>query len=328
MFFQQGAKMTPDTFHLDDETLQAFLEGELDEPTSLGVSSHLADCPSCETRSEEWSVLLRELSELPLIDAPDSLRGRVLDRLPSSVPVATPAAEGFFGRFRRVLPAAWARGGGHARPRAIQDVLDGLAGSAARAQLHAHAAGCSTCRKELTAWERMYAALAGLGHFAPSPAFHLRVLEQLRSLAIDSFASSRGGRLDEWLAAARGLLPSTRGGWAVATALVAAPALGLLAFIAILLLNPLLTAADLIAFASWRMEGLVQLASASVMQWIGGAPVPFPEGGALRALFASPGLAAVGLGSVWALVSAAGWVIYVHVLAPAFPTSRHAHVSS
>ena len=328
MVHQQEADVTPDTFHLDDETLQAFLEGDLDEPTGLAVSAHLADCPACEARSDEWSVLLRELNELPLIDPPDGLRDRVLGRLSSPAPVTAAAAEGFLGRFRKVLPAAWARRGGHARPRVIQDVLDGLAGSAARAHLHTHAAGCAACRKELTAWERMYATLAGLGHFAPSATFHLRVLQQLRALASASFTPRPTSRLEEWLEAARGLLPNTRAGWAVATALVAAPALGVLALIAVLLLNPLLTAGDLIAFASWRVEGLLQLASASVMQWIGGAPVPFPEGGALRALFASPGLAAVGLGGVWALVSAAGWVIYVHVVAPAFPTSRHAHVSS
>jgi hypothetical protein len=110
--------------------------------------------------------------------------------------------------------------------------------------------------------------------------------------------------------------------------LVAAPAIGVFALSAVLLLSPLLTAADLFAFASWRVQGLLQLASASVMQWVGGAPVPFPEGGPVRAVIASPGLAVIGLAGVWTLVSAAGWVIYLHVLSPAFPTSRHAHASS
>jgi anti-sigma factor RsiW len=328
MFHQPEANVTADIYHFDDETLQAFHEGELDEPTSLAVGSHLSDCPACLSRSEEWAVLLRELSELPMLEPPLGLGDSVLRRLPSPAPAPAPAAGGFFERFRKVLPAAWARRHGHARPRAIQDVLDGLAGSAARTQLRTHVAGCAACRKELTAWERMYAALSELGHFAPSPGFHLRVLEQLRALASAPFAPRPADRLEGWLAAARGLLPATRGGWAIATVLVAAPALGVLGLIAILLLNPLLTAADLIVFASWRVEGLVQLASASVMQWLGGAPVPFPEGGPVRAVFASPGLAVVGLGGVWALVSAAGWVIYVHVLAPAFPMSRHAHASS
>ncbi|HEY7515606.1 MAG TPA: zf-HC2 domain-containing protein [Vicinamibacteria bacterium] len=320
--------MTPDIYHLDDETLQAFLEGELDEPTNLAASAHLADCPACVSRSEEWAALLRELSELPLLEPLHGLGDRVLGLLPSPAPAPAPAAEGFFERFRKVLPAAWARRHGHIRPRAIQDVLDGLAGSAARTQLRAHAAGCAACRTELTAWERMYAALSELGHFAPSPGFHLRVLEQLRALAAAPFAPRRSDLLEGWLAAARGLLPTTRKGWVFATALLAAPALGVVALIAVLLLNPLLTPADLFAFAGWRVQGFLQLASASVMQWLGGAPVPFPEGGPLRAVFASPGLAAVGLGGLWALVSAAGWVIYVHVLAPAIPTRRHAHASS
>jgi anti-sigma factor RsiW len=328
MFHEPEANVTADIYHLDDETLQAFLESELDEPTSLAVGSHLSDCAACAARSEEWGVLLRELGELPLLEPPLGLGDRVLGRLPSPAFAPATAADGFFERFRKVLPAAWARRHGHARPRAIQDVLDGLAGNAARTRLRAHAAGCAACRKELTAWERMYAALSGLGHFAPSPGFHLRVIEQIRSIAAAPFAPRPADRFERWLEAARGLLPATRGGWAVATMLVAAPALGLLALIAVLLLNPLLTAADLIAFASWRAEGLLQLASASVMQWLGGAPVPFPEGGPVRAVFASPGLAVVGLGGAWALVSAAGWVIYVHVLAPAFPTSRHAHASS
>jgi anti-sigma factor RsiW len=328
VFHEPEAKMTPDIYHLDDETLQGFLEGELDEPTNLAASAHLADCPACASRSEEWAVLLRELSELPLLEPPRGLGDRVLGRLPSPAPAVSPASEGFFERFRKVLPAAWARRHGHARPRAIQDVLDGLAGSAARTTLRTHAAGCAACRKELTAWERMYAALAELGHFAPSPGFHLRVLEQLRALAAAPFTPRPADRFEGWLHAARALLPSTRSGWAVATALVLAPALGVLGLVAVLLFNPLLTAGDLAAFASWRVEGLLQLASASVMQWVGGAPVPFPEGGAVRAVFASPGLAAAGFGGVWGLVSAAGWVIYAHVLAPAFPTSRHAQPSS
>jgi hypothetical protein len=174
----------------------------------------------------------------------------------------------------------------------------------------------------------MYASLGEVGHFAPSPGFQLGVLRQLRALAAAPLTPHSADRLERWLQAARGLLPSTPGGWAIAAALVAAPAVGVLTLILVLLLDPLLTAADLFAFASWRVQGLLQLASASVMQWVGGAPVPFPEGGPFRAVLASPGLAAIGLGGVWALVSAAGWVIYTHVLAPAFPTSRHAHASS
>jgi hypothetical protein len=174
----------------------------------------------------------------------------------------------------------------------------------------------------------MYGALAELGHLAPSPGFQLRVLQQLRAPASAGFTARRTGRLERWLEAARRLLPSTRGGWAVATAFVATPTIGVLALIAVLLLNPLVTPADLFAFASWQVGGLLQLASATFMQWIGGAPVPFPEGGPVRAVFASPGLAVIGLAGVWALVSAAGWVLYVHVLAPTFHTSRHAHIAS
>jgi hypothetical protein len=84
--------------HLDDESLERLLHGELDPGPEATVRSHLASCPSCETRLEESRALESRLfgllgtldHEAPEIDwnsalDPPSTRARAGSRIAASI---------------------------------------------------------------------------------------------------------------------------------------------------------------------------------------------------------------------------------------------------
>jgi hypothetical protein len=84
--------------HLDDESLERLLHGELDPGPEATVRSHLASCPSCEARLEESRALESRLfgllgtldHEAPEIDwnsalHPPSTRARAGSRIAASI---------------------------------------------------------------------------------------------------------------------------------------------------------------------------------------------------------------------------------------------------
>jgi hypothetical protein len=84
--------------HLDDESLERLLHGELDPGPEATVRSHLASCPSCEARLEESRALESRLfallgtldHEAPEIDwnsalSPPSTRARAGSRIAASI---------------------------------------------------------------------------------------------------------------------------------------------------------------------------------------------------------------------------------------------------
>ena len=84
--------------HLDDESLERLLHGELDPGPEATVRSHLASCPSCEARLEESRALESRLfgllgtldHEAPEIDwnsalHPTSTRARAGSRIAASI---------------------------------------------------------------------------------------------------------------------------------------------------------------------------------------------------------------------------------------------------
>jgi anti-sigma factor RsiW len=63
--------------------------------------------------------------------------------------------------------------------RRIQDLLDGALAPAAAAALRAHIAGCADCAAERARYERVFAALARIPEWTPSPALTARVLRSV-----------------------------------------------------------------------------------------------------------------------------------------------------
>ena len=66
------------------ENLQAFLDRELPDAEARGLVAHLAGCPACAQELEVFRRVMALADSLPLLEPPDSLTERVLDRvLPS-----------------------------------------------------------------------------------------------------------------------------------------------------------------------------------------------------------------------------------------------------
>jgi hypothetical protein len=61
--------------------LSDWIEGPLEEPVGREMAAHLAACVECARRAEELRAVSRLVGELPRLDAPEPVAGRVFDRL-------------------------------------------------------------------------------------------------------------------------------------------------------------------------------------------------------------------------------------------------------
>lgn len=64
-----------------ERLLSAWIDGELSPPGAGALSAHLAACPGCSRRAEELREVGRLLAELPRLEPPEPVAGRVRDRL-------------------------------------------------------------------------------------------------------------------------------------------------------------------------------------------------------------------------------------------------------
>jgi anti-sigma factor RsiW len=76
--------------HLDDYTLNEFLDLALDEPARVETESHLRTCAECRARLEELQLLFAELETVPEIHLDYDLTPDILVRLPRKEPVHAP----------------------------------------------------------------------------------------------------------------------------------------------------------------------------------------------------------------------------------------------
>lgn len=308
--------------HIDDGTFQALLDEELDERGRARVLTHVAGCSRCAAELESWRALFEELTELPVFEPSSRVRARVLaESAPHRIP-------GLWNRIRDAVVAVGQAGWRHTRPRAIEDALDGVAGQEAYARIRAHAAGCAACGGQLGKWERLYGALGTLGRLEPSPGFADQVMQRIEVAPVARASRRRAFSLSLLKDAARSALPSSRVGWALAAAFGAAPAIAVVVGLSLVVLHPLLTIGSLFTFVEWHVSDFVRLASAWTIQWVGDGFLAILDSAAVQALFDSPGLAVAGLFALWAAMSAAGWILYRHVIAPILLTNRHAQASS
>lgn len=311
--------------HFDDDVFQAYLEDELSEEDRAGVAAHAAACASCAAQLESWSALFQELGELPVLAPSNRLRARVLAE--SGVGSRSPG--GLWERVRDVVANVGQAGLRHLRPRAVEDLLDGVAGQEAYTRVRAHAGRCATCAGQLAQWERLYGALAKLERLEPAPGFADRVMERVDArVPVLHPAPDPAFSLSRLKAAARSLLPSSRVGWTLTAAFGSAPALAIVVGLTLVVLHPLLTVGGLFTFVEWHVADFVRLASAWATQWVGDGLLAVIDSVPAQILLDSPGLTLMGLVALWAAMSAAGWVLYRQVVAPILLTSRHAQASS
>ena len=170
------------------------------------------------------------------------------------------------------------------------------------AVVDAHISACTRCRSEVEELRSLFGMLSGLSHFAPAAGFADRVMAGVR-VRQPWFA-----RALEWLDR---LAPKTTRGWAVATAMVALPALALTALTWWLFSRPGVTAQGLWVMATdfgGRAAGGAwawlwsNVASSALAAWVTSA----------SEVVASVGRGGIGLGVVMfaTLTAASVWILY------------------
>jgi anti-sigma factor RsiW len=307
--------------HIESEALQAYLEGDLPEGRSAEVASHLALCARCAEELESWRLLFRDLRELPALVPPEAFGERVMARLrPVPEEAAAPAARPLRERLAALLPA-WGAGTRHPRSRTLQELADGALAGPALARTQAHVEACDACGREVGAWRRLVTAISALPVLAPSAGFRMRVLAAFRAQgsAAPSPAPSLGTRL---LAAAGALVPTTRRGWALATSVVAAPAVAFLALVGAVAAHPLLSVSDLFAFFGWQGSALARTGFSRLLQEVFGSGLVLRGYEAVQPLLASPAMLGSAALLTWLAIGTAGWVMYRNVFVSFLP-SRH-----
>jgi len=300
--------------HLSAERLQAFLDGDLPAGEVGAVEAHLAACARCGEELQTWRVLFSDLATLPAHAPSRGFGERVI------AAVERPERLGVAARVGRwVAGLAPQPRESHVSSERLQELLDGRLATRRVARVRAHVEGCSACAHELDAWRSIYARLADLEGFRPSPGFAERVLARLA-------AAPAAVRLPAWrraLATAQRYVPRTRRAWAAISGVAVTPAVTCALVLYTVFSHPTLTPRALVSFALWQVTDL--MASA----W-----------GAIAATAVNLGRGA-GLGSVLGTLVDAPWVVAGGALAYSLVSvlalrvlyknlmggRRHAHVS-
>ncbi|MBW3627871.1 MAG: hypothetical protein KY464_01120 [Gemmatimonadetes bacterium] len=135
----------------------------------------------------------------------------------------------------------------------LEQLAEGLLPQAEHRDASLHVESCARCASVVDGYHALFAALAEMPRFAPSPGFSDAVIARTR-------LTPEPGPVALWL---RQFMPKTRRGWAMLAAAVVAPALPILGAIAWLLTHPLLTPVSLWQWAT--AQGTAAWASTSVV---------------------------------------------------------------
>ncbi|TVR66538.1 MAG: hypothetical protein EA422_01760 [Gemmatimonadales bacterium] len=328
--------------HLDSDTLQGYLEGELPEARLATVEAHLAGCPRCAAELEGWQVLMSELDDLPALAPSMTFGDRVMAGIrtaegsaPESVPALVPerakAPSSSPAWWRRLLPWSGGRGvmeGDHLAPGILQDLLDGALPGQRLVLAREHLNQCTHCRGEMAEWESLFTTLEAIPHLGPSPGFADRVMAAHAAAARTPAPVPAGlERVLDWAdkAARAGgrFLPATPRSWGLLGALAAIPSLALVAAVGAVVAHPLVSWGALATFLRWRVGDWVGTGGAWVSQQLLGTPLATTLWDAAAALAAAPGAALALVMGAWTLSVAAAWILYRNVLAPPLQVSRH-----
>lgn len=302
--------------HLASKQIQEFLDQELSPKEELQVQEHLSACPRCQSEVAAWRVLYSELGNLPeLVPGPSLARG-VLAELPTVISTG--------GRRRRWMPSRAAARAGvpHIPGDGLQDHADGVLSGRRAVAARTHLAACEPCREEYRGWERLFSSLGALGRFAPAAGFAERVMARVRVPApVPTPLAVAGGRAVAW---ARGFLPQTRRGWAVAGGIASAPTISMAALLYLVFSHPLLTLGTFSTYVSWKASAVLASLGSTLGSAVVDSVAMFRAYSLIGALARSPIL--VGLGGLgFSLLSAVAlWVLYRNLLTTPSVESRYA----
>jgi len=295
--------------HLTSEQIQEFLDRQLPPQEEARAQEHLAVCPRCRSEAEAWGLLFTDLSTLPELAPGPLFRQDVLEQAP-----VREAKPGLVAGWRAAREAS-RREEAHVPAGSIQDYLENLLPAQPAARLEAHLQGCSSCRRKVEEWEGFLGSFESLEHFAPSPGFASRVMEQVMVPAPVP-ATGRGwptvpGRVLSWI---RGFLPKTRHGWAVVGGMASAPTITMAALVYLLFSRPQLTPSAFGSYLLWKASALIEslFSAISAMAMESATLLRLLE--LLEPLARSPLFLGLG-GLVFSLLSAGAlWVLYRNLI--------------
>ena len=190
---------------------------------------------------------------------------------------------------------------GHLTSETLEQFAEGSLPASETAPVDAHLQGCERCSAELDTVRSLFTMLEDLPRFAPSPAFGDAVMARVQIAPQESRALA-------WL---RRWVPSTRRGWVLLGAAAVAPVVPLLALVAWVLSQPLLSPSTLAQWATIRTQSAGQAAAAWLFETAMSLEVADRAGALLDAMQALPtsavGGAVVFLGiamplSAWTLI--------------------------
>lgn len=305
-----------DPRHLTSEQIQEFLDQELAPPERARVQDHLSVCARCRSEVETWNLVFSELASLTDLEPSPALSRAVLEQLP------TRDAPGL--RVREWIGLATPSGapGPHLVAGALQDYADGTLAGRRASRTRDHLAACEPCTNELQGWQRLLETLSALGRFAPAAGFAERVMARVRVPApVPSVWRGVGNRVLGW---ARGLLPQTRRGWAVAGGIASAPTISMAALIYLVFSHPLLSVGTFTTYVSWKASALFGYLFTSLTSAVLESATLFRAYSLMEALARSPFLVGAG-GLAFSLTSAVAlWVLYRYLVATPSVDDRHA----
>ena len=140
----------------------------------------------------------------------------------------------------------------HLPEMSLEQLAEGSLGESEAREARAHLASCARCAAELEAFTQLFTMLSELPRFAPAPVFADAVMARVR-------IAPRESRLAVWL---ERLTPRTRGGWVLLALALLAPAAPVIAVLAWLLFNPLITPSAVLSWTRLQLETWSQAALA------------------------------------------------------------------
>jgi hypothetical protein len=156
----------------------------------------------------------------------------------------------------------------HLTALSLEQLAEGSLPSAEAIDATAHVDRCGRCAAELESYRNLFAALADLPRFAPSPAFASGVMARVRIAPQEAAVAA-------WL---QRLIPRSKRGWILLATLITAPAAPIFALMGWLMLQPVLSPGMFFEWSLLRGETVAQASfswlveravSSQVVQWMG-----------------------------------------------------------
>jgi anti-sigma factor RsiW len=151
----------------------------------------------------------------------------------------------------------------HLTESALEQLAEGMLPETAAAQANEHLERCARCRSELEVYSALMSALSNLPRFAPSAEFADTVMARVK---IAPAPDPIYARFIRWL-------PNTRRGWTILLGATMAPALPVIALVAWVLTQPLVSAGGLVHWGASEAVETLRLAAGQLLEWGAGLGV-------------------------------------------------------